>query len=71
MVEFMAYLRAAFANAARRQVRLGQALSDVLRDYRADLANEIIGTDLDPFYDDTRVGAFLTRVATEMSKPES
>jgi hypothetical protein len=44
---------------ARRGQRPGQAHFNALYELRPDLADEIRGTDLDPFYNDTRIPEFL------------
>lgn len=49
-----------FANPAWRY---GQTVMNVLAVARPDLADEIWGGELDPFYDDTRLSACLTALA--------
>lgn len=43
--------------------RYGQYLWNQLSGVRNDITSKLVGTELDPFYEDSRVSAFLTRVA--------
>jgi hypothetical protein len=40
------------------QLRVGQAAYNLLHENRPDLSFKIIGTHLDPFYDNSKLGAF-------------
>lgn len=40
-------------------LRMGQAAFNLLYDVAPEIAEEIHGTDKDPFYDDFKLGAFL------------
>jgi hypothetical protein len=42
--------------------RDGQAMWNTLRLYWPKLAEELHGTEFDPFYDDSKIGAFLERI---------
>jgi hypothetical protein len=53
---------AAYLRAHAPHVRRGQALFNVLSHYRPDLADGLVATPLDPYYNDARVAAFLRRV---------
>lgn len=56
--------RRAEALAAGGSQRRGQAYFNVLHDIDPSLAKSICGTGLDPFYNDKRLPAFLSHVAT-------
>ena len=43
-------------------MRIGQVYFNVLHDMRPDIAEEIRGTQYDPFYDDTRLIKFFSKV---------
>lgn len=45
------------------RIRLGQSLFNATHELRPDLANKVRGSDLDPFYNDGRAGAFLAWLA--------
>ena len=63
-MEYWQYLEAAAKEqAAHPSYRNGQALFNVLYDVRPDLAEQVRGTHLDPFYDNGLVGEFLDFVA--------
>lgn len=47
--------------------RMGQAYFNALREVRPDLASQITGTEFDPFYNDSVMGAFMTVLAVFMS----
>ena len=40
--------------------RLGQTFSNVLHEYRPDLAKKMIGGNYDPFYQDEKIPAFIS-----------
>jgi hypothetical protein len=42
--------------------RCGQAMFNVLTDMNLSLAEEVRGTELDPFYDNERIGAFMKHI---------
>jgi hypothetical protein len=46
-------------------LRFGQTCFNVLYELDPDLADSIRATDLDPFYDDNKVPAFLERLSNE------
>lgn len=73
MKEFMEYLKAVFTYMARHhgRYRSGQAYFNVLSDMRPDLAERFTGKEFDPYYDDTKIPAFLTSVCSLMVQPES
>lgn len=50
----------------RRGLRRGQAFFDVLSELEPELAERLTGTADDPFYDDSKLPAFLLRVAEEL-----
>ena len=50
----------------RRGLRRGQAFFDVLSELEPELAERLTGTADDPFYDDSKLPAFLLRVAGEL-----
>jgi hypothetical protein len=50
----------------RSGVRKGRAYFDVLLELEPELANRLAETDDDPFYDDDKLPAFLSRVAHEL-----
>ena len=50
------------------QLRPGQAAYTALAGVRPDLADRVIGTALDPFYIDNRLGAFLDFVEENWTK---
>lgn len=50
--------------------RNGQAAFNVLYSMHPELAQEIRGTDLDPFYDDSRLYAFYTWVYERLAQKE-
>lgn len=56
-------LRANVRAARSRFERRGQAYFNVLHDERPDIAQELVGGPLDPFYDDSKLDAFLAAVA--------
>lgn len=63
--EFLEYV-VAFLNDCPGEMRIGQfAFSQLFQSHR-DIAEEISGTDDDPFYDDTRLMRFLQRVGKEV-----
>jgi hypothetical protein len=47
--------------------RVGQAHFNVLADLAPDVADAVRGTNLDPFYDDARLDAFLRHVQTQLA----
>ena len=48
----------AIGNGESGNQRLGQYLFNFLSDHRPDLADDICGTDNDPFYEDSKIGVF-------------
>lgn len=46
--------------------RIGQAYANALSDLYPDMANELIGTDLDPFHNDSRLHEFLEAVEEQL-----
>lgn len=42
--------------------RIGQRYFNLLFDINYEVANEIRGTNFDPFYDDKKIGLFLSRI---------
>lgn len=48
------------------ELRLGQALYTHLHNTRKEYADAVFDTELDPFYDDARVPAFLDHLMHEM-----
>lgn len=50
--------------------RAGQTYFNVLADLRPDLADQVRGTDLDPFYD-TRIAAFMEWLIPTLDKENS
>jgi hypothetical protein len=48
--------------------RRGQNYFNALNDLHHDLANQIRGTDLDPFYDDKKLASFLEWVGKQMEE---
>lgn len=64
--ETVSYVTSLIAQAQNRPIdwREGQAAYNVLSKERPDLASQINGTDLDPFYDNERLPAFYDWVAS-------
>lgn len=57
--EYLAKVSATYQEYRKKGIRWGQHLFNVLAAERKDLADRIWAGDLDPFYDDRRVPAFL------------
>lgn len=55
----VAYSRFANARADGRYVRLGQCYFTALYEWKPLLAEEITATEVDPYYNDARIGDFL------------
>jgi len=53
---------AKYAITNNREQRRGQAYYNYLSSVRMDLTNNIVGTKLDPFYDDRRLNEFIEYV---------
>lgn len=58
-------LKSARQRMATKDERWGQALFNSLHYLDPELANEVRGTEADPFYDDARVDAFYSRMAED------
>lgn len=64
MATFADFMTACRANKRRHpEWRGGQAAFNTLREIRPELAEELRGTEFDPFYRDELVGAFFGQVA--------
>jgi hypothetical protein len=50
----------------RRGLRKGQTFFNVLREFEPELADRLIGTAVDPFYNDAKLPEFVLRVAQEL-----
>jgi hypothetical protein len=48
---------------ATTHLRLGQIAYNLLSDCRKDLSEKVVGTEFDPFYDDSKLPAFYTWLA--------
>lgn len=60
MISFSAYLeRVARRKVAHKVERMGQAYFNQLHEDMPEIANQIRGTEVDPFYDDVQIGNFL------------
>jgi hypothetical protein len=59
---FEDYLALAENRSRNRGERKGQAYYNALHDFRPELLDEVVGTYLDPFYNDAALGEFLTFV---------
>jgi hypothetical protein len=56
----------AIALRERRGLRKGQTFFNVLRELAPELADRLIGTAVDPFYNDAKLPEFVLRVAQEL-----
>lgn len=62
---FAAYLLESYNYMNRhRALRGGQSFYNVLSYHRPDLAEKVVGTECDPYYDDNRIPAFLEYVGS-------
>lgn len=61
-MHFYEYVLHASTQLRDTELRAGQLFYNVLWDFRPGLATQIQGTELDPYYDDTRLSAFLLYV---------
>jgi len=50
-------------NTRHPSLRRGQVAYNLLFDFRPDLAREIVGTNVDPFHDDSKINMFMHRLA--------
>ncbi len=48
-----------------KALRTGQAMYNTLSDMNEELANEVNGTEYDPFYNDARIGKFLQYITQQ------
>lgn len=58
-MDFLEYDQLVRARFAQRLWRLGQTYFNLLAAFRPDLSEQIRGTALDPFHDDSRIESFL------------
>lgn len=58
------YRKVSLFHGPTKAARLGQAFHAVLCDLRPDLVERIQGTNLDPFYNDANLPAFLVFIQT-------
>lgn len=54
---------------AHPEQRRGQAYFNAIHEVRPDLANAVRGSDRDPFYDDSRINAFIAYVYGYHTEP--
>lgn len=50
------------------ELRAGQALWNVTVELWPDIANPLRGTEVDPFYDDSKIGAFIMACAERAAR---
>lgn len=67
MINFTEYCNLVAKVMVKEQWRPGQTYFNILFQEHDEFARQIIGTDLDPFFDDNRLPEFLARVRDELN----
>lgn len=67
MTRWAEYLTAVATNSGD-SYRRGQKMFNVLWEMEPEIANEIRGTDVDPFNDDSKIGDFLKEIYQRMEE---